>query len=161
MGESSSRLVFGVTSILSAVAWFQVLRVVVAPRLATLERESTVRWLLLPQQFRHVSAVMLLPGVASPSLDASWLRWLVIGDVVTAVLAMAAVLALGRGGRGALALAWVATLVGLADLVKNVATAPAAGASDHMGAAAFIPTMIVPLMLLLHLWALRVLARRG
>jgi hypothetical protein len=152
-------VVFAAISVLSAVAWFQVLRLAVVPRLAGLERLVRVRWLLVPQQFRHVSAMVLIPGVASPELDASWARSLVVGDALTAVLSMAAVFALGGAGRRGVALAWVATVVGLVDLVKNVVTAPGARVADHMGPAAFVPTMGVPLMLLLHLWALFLLAR--
>ncbi len=156
-----ARVVFALIAALSTVAWAVVLRVAVAPRLSTLERTPKLRLLLLPQQFRHVSALVLLPGVASPHLDAAWVRSLVVGDVATAVLSISAVVALGRPGRAGIWLAWVATLVGLVDLVKNVAAAPAARVADHMGTAAFVPTMVVPLMLLLHLWALRVLSARS
>ncbi len=151
--------VFAGMALLSGVAWALVLRTVVLPRLKGVERRRKLQLLLLPQQFRHISALLLIPGVASPSLDPGWVRWLVIGDVATALLAIAAVLALDLKSRAGIPLAWLASVVGLVDLLKNVATAPAAGASDHMSAASAIPTMGVPLMFLMHLLALRALAR--
>lgn len=149
--------IFAGMALTSMVAWLLVLRVAVAPALRELTRERKLQLLLLPQQFRHVSALLLVPGVASPDLNAAWVRALVIGDVATAVLAILAVFALSRRPRLGVPLAWIASVIGLLDLLKNVATAPGVGAADHMQAAAAIPTLLVPLMLLMHVWALHVL----
>lgn len=145
-------LIFGGMFLLSFGAWSLVLRLVVAPRLAAVERRQKLALLALPECFRHVSAALLIPGVANEGIPSTFLHSLVIGDVLTAVLAMASVVALRRGAGYAIVLTGVFNLVGLADLLKNVVYGMNIGIADHFGAAAFIPTMVVPLMLLIHLW---------
>ncbi|MCA9707725.1 MAG: hypothetical protein KDK70_17880 [Myxococcales bacterium] len=153
--------VFAGMFVLSVCGWVLVLRTVVAPRLAGLARLERLTVLALPGCFRHVSAVLLVPGVAGPGLPGPFVGSLVVGDVLTAVLAMGAVVALRRGAAGAVALTWGFNVVGLADLLKNLIHGMSLGVADHFGAAAFVPTMVVPLMLCVHVWSLVELSRRA
>ena len=69
------------------------------------------------------------------------------GDLLTGVLALLALVALRTGWAGALGMVWVFNLVGSLDLVnalRHQAVAP------DFGAAWYIPTFFVPLLLVTH-----------
>jgi hypothetical protein len=153
-------LVFAGMFVLSLCAWTLVLRSVVAPRLLGKPRQETLALLALPECFRHVSALLLIPGVANEGLPSDFVHSLVIGDVLTAVLAMVSILALRRGARWAIASTWIFNVIGTLDLLKNVVHGMSIGVADYFGAAAVVPTMGVPLMLAIHVWIFAVLVSR-
>lgn len=150
-------LVFAMMFVLSLCAWVLVLQSTVAPRLRGMDRRRTLSLLALPECFRHVSAALLIPGVANEGMPQSFVTSLVVGDVLTALLAMASVVALRRGTSYAIGLTWVFNIIGTADLLKNVLHGMSVGVPDYFGAAAFVPTMGVPLMLVIHVWIFIVL----
>jgi hypothetical protein len=150
-------LVFAGMFALSLCAWTLVLRSVVAPRLAGKPRREALALLALPECFRHVSALLLVPGVANEGLAPDFVTSLVVGDVLTAVLAMVSILALREGARWAIASTWIFNVIGTLDLLKNVGHGMIIGVADSFGAAAVVPTMVVPLMLAIHVWIFAVL----
>jgi len=130
--------------VLNSVAWAVVVRAL-WPRL-------TLRMLIAPQMFRVVGMTLLATGVAGAGLDPAFRQSVAYGDLATAVLAIAAFATLPRAG--GFVLATVATLLGLVDLVHNLARGLAANAAADLGGAWIIPSTIVPLMLVLHVAAL-------
>jgi hypothetical protein len=100
----------------------------------------------------------LVPGVVSPDLSLVFARDAAYGDIAAAILALAA-LAMLRTGVG-IALTWAFNLWGSFDLLNAFYQANAAGLSPgQLGAAYFIPTAIVPLLLITHGLMFRVLLR--
>ena len=80
------------------------------------------------------------------------------GDLATGVIALVAVFALGFRWSIALALVWLFNVVGTVDLLnalRHVNVAPG------FGAAWYIPTMLVPLLLVTHFLIFRRLLRPG
>jgi len=126
------------------VAWAAVVRVA-WPRLS-------LRTLIAPQMFRAIGMTLLARGVAGDGLDAGFRASVAWGDLLTAVLAIAAFVTLPR--RAGVVLAAIATVVGLVDLVGNLARGMAVNAAAQLGAAWIVPSTIVPLMLVLHVAAL-------
>ena len=79
------------------------------------------------------------------------------GDLLTGVLALVALIALRASWAGAVVLVWLFNTVGTVDLVnalRHVDVAP------DFGAAWYIPTLLVPLLLVTHFMIFARLLRR-
>jgi hypothetical protein len=72
------------------------------------------------------------------------------GDLVAAVLALAAIAALTGGARISKALVWIFNLEGTVDLATAIVLGTTHGADKFMGAAYWIPTFWVPSLLVTH-----------
>ena len=132
---------------LSIIVWGVIARFLLTPWLTTLPRRDALVWLSLPHAFRHVGMVFLVPGVVDQPLPAEFANPAAYGDLVTGVLALVAIVALGSRWSVALGLVWLFNSVGTVDLLnalRHVDVAPS------FGAAWFIPTMLVPLLLVTH-----------
>jgi hypothetical protein len=98
----------------------------------------------------------LVPGVVSPDLPIAFARDAAYGDIVAAILALLALTALRS--RLGIALVWVFNIWGSLDLLNAFYQANGAGLlPGQLGAAYFIPTAIVPLLLITHGLVFRVL----
>ena len=105
---------------------------------------DALRPLLVLHAFRFIGLSFLVPGVVSPNLPLAFARDAAYGDIVAAILALAALATL-RSGVG-IALVWAFNLWGSFDLLNAFYQANAAGLlPGQLGAAYFIPTAIVPL----------------
>jgi hypothetical protein len=72
------------------------------------------------------------------------------GDLLAALLAMAAILAVVRNVRGGRLLVWIFNLEGTVDLIAAMALATIYGAPAYMGPAYWIPALWVPALLVTH-----------
>ena len=150
---------FGISIALSFVAWGIVAARYFWPALREQPRADALRPLLLLHCFRFIGVAFLVPGVVSPDLPAGFARPAGYGDLGAAVLALLALAALrSRFGIG---LVWVFNLWGTADLLHayyqgrlGVGVEP-----GQLGAAYFIPTVVVPLLLITHGLVFRLLLR--
>jgi hypothetical protein len=98
----------------------------------------------------------LVPGVVAPDLPSAFAHAAAYGDIIAAVLALLALLSLPRGA--GVFVAWVFNLWGSADLLNAFYQANHAGlAAGQLGAMYFVPTLIVPLLLITHGLAFRIL----
>jgi hypothetical protein len=103
----------------------------------------------------------LVPGVVSPELPGTFAGPAAYGDLVAAVLALLALA--GLSSRLGIGLVWVFNLWGSADLLYafyqgliGVRIQP-----GQLGAAYFIPTAVVPLLLITHGLVFRLLLPGG
>jgi len=85
-------------------------------------------------------------------------RRLLYGDLLAGVLALLALVALRTDWRGTIALVWVFNVVGTVDLVNALRHADAI---PNLGAAWYIPTFVVPLLLVTHVMIFARLLRRS
>ena len=143
-------LLFGVSVAVSFLAWGAVCRGFIWPRIRSLPLHEEVRPILLLHLFRFVGAAFLIPGVVGPNLPLAFAAPAAYGDLLAVGLAWLA-LALGRYHASRLAL-WVFNVWGTLDLLFafyqglfGVGIQPAS-----LGAAYFIPTVLVPLLLCTH-----------
>jgi hypothetical protein len=142
-----ARAIFGLQFVLSVVAWSLLARWLLSPWLEKKSRHDALFWLTLPHAFRHVGMVFLVPGVVAQPLPESFANPAAYGDLLTGVLALLALIALRNSWAGATALVWLFNTVGAVDLVnalRHVDVAP------DFGAAWYIPTFLVPLLLVTH-----------
>jgi len=114
--------------------------------------------LLILHSFRFIGLVFLVPGVVSPNLPVEFARPAAYGDLVAALLALFALA--GLQSRLGLVLVWLFNLWGSADLLNAFYQANRVGlAPGDLGAAYFIPTIVVPLLAITHGLMFRILLR--
>jgi hypothetical protein len=141
------------------IAWGLVAARYIWPALRLRPRAEALRLLLTLHSFRFVGLAFLVPGVVSPDLPTAFSHSAAGGDVVAAALALLALLLLP--GRAGVVMAWIFNLWGSADLLNAFYQANHAGLSPgQLGATYFIPTFIVPLLLITHALAFRILLQK-
>ena len=150
--------IFGLQFVLSLVVWGLIAKWLLAPWLEKKSPHNALFWLTLPHAFRYMGMVFLVPGVVARPLPDAFAIPAAYGDVVTGVLALLALIALRTGWARALALVWLFNIVGTVDLV-NALRQP--NVVVDFGAAWYIPTLFVPLLLVTHFMIFARLLRRG
>lgn len=140
----------------SVIAWGIVAARYVWPQLRLQQSPEALRPLLTLHTFRFIGLAFLVPGVVSSDLPRAFARSAAFGDIVAATLALLSLLSL-RSAFG-LPIVWIFNVWGSVDLVNAFYQANATRLSPgQLGAAYFIPTLIVPLLLVTHALAFRVL----
>src|ERR1700722_676392 len=126
------------------------------PALRLRQRAEALRPLLILHSFRFVGLAFLVPGVVSPDLPSTFARSAAYGDIIAAVLALLALISLPSAS--GVVIAWIFSLWGTADLFNAFYQANHAGMmAGQLGATYFIPTLIVPLLLITHGLGFRIL----
>jgi hypothetical protein len=140
---------FGISIAFNFIAWGIVLAHYLWPELRRQSRADAARPLLLLHCFRFVGLSFLVPGVVSPDLPAGWARPAAYGDLVAAILALLALT--GLQSRLGVALVWLFNVWGCADLLYAFYQGNRVGLDPgQLGAAYFILTVLVPLLLITH-----------
>ena len=150
--------IFGLQFVLSLLAWGVIAGFLLSPRLAQLPQYKALLWLSLPHAFRHVGMVFLVPGVVDQPLPREFADPAAYDDLATGVFALSAIIAMRARWSVALALVWLFNIVGTVDLanaLRHLDVAP------RFGAAWYIPTMLVPLLLVTHFLIFKRLLARG
>jgi hypothetical protein len=98
---------FGLSILLSFVAFGLVTRLFLWPRLRVMARDDALLPLVVPHTIRFIGLSFLVPGVVSPALPSAFAAPAAYGDLVATLLAIAASLALFRRARLAIALVWL------------------------------------------------------
>ena len=147
---------FFVSIAFSLIAWGIVTARYIWPELRLRQRAEALQPLLILHSFRFIGLSFLIPGVVSPDLPVSFAHAAAYGDVIAAILALLSLVLLpSAAGVGA---AWVFSLWGSADILNAFYQANHAGLlAGQLGAAFFIPTLVVPLLLITHGLAFRIL----
>ena len=156
----TSGALFGLSILINFVASGIVAKLYLWPRLHGMRREEALQLLVVPHMFRFIGLSFLVPGVVSASLSPDFARPAAYGDLAAALLAIIAVLALSTRVSWALPAVWIFNLWGTIDLLYaiyqgeiGVRVGP-----GSLGAAFYIPTVLVPPLLVTHaliFWRLR------
>jgi hypothetical protein len=153
------QLCFFVSIAFSFIAWGIVASRYIWPELRLRQRADALRPLLILNSFRFIGLAFLVPGVVSPNLPPAFAHSAAYGDIIAATLALLSLLLLPRGA--GIVTAWIFNLWGSADLLNAFYQANHAGLlAGQLGAAYFIPTFVVPLLLITHGLAFRILLQR-
>jgi hypothetical protein len=140
----------------SLIAWGIVTARYIWPQLRLRQRSEALQPLLILHSFRFIGLAFLVPGVVSPDLPRAFATSAAFGDIVAATLALLSLLSLRR--TPGVLIAWIFNVWGSLDLVNAFYEANATGLSPgQLGATYFIPTLIVPLLLITHGLAFTVL----
>lgn len=123
-------------------------------------RDDALIALVVPHTFRFIGLSFLVPGVVSPSLPSAFAVPAAYGDLIAAILAVAASIALFRRASFAFLLIWLFNLWGTTDFLfaffQGIELQIDAG---MLGATYFIPTAIVPPLLITHVLIFTLLVR--
>jgi hypothetical protein len=140
----------------SFIAWGMVTARYIWPELRLRQRAEALQPLLILHCFRFIGLALLVPGVVSPDLPPAFAHAAAYGDIIAAILALLALLSLPSAA--GVVIAWVFNLWGTADLLNVFYQANHAGLLvGQLGATYFIPTLVVPLLLITHGLAFRIL----
>ena len=150
---------FFVSIAFSMIAWGIVSARYIWPELRLRPRAEALQPLLILHSFRFIGLAVLVPGVVSPDLPASFAHFTAYGDLIAAILALLSLLLLPSAA--GIAVAWIFNLFGLADLLNVFYQGAHSGLlAGQLGAAFFLPTLIVPLLLITHAVGLRILLQQ-
>ena len=155
-----SPVLFAVSSAFGLAVWGAVAWHYIWPALRERPSPENLKPILLVHGFRFLGLAFVLPGVVSPELPAAFAQPVAYGDFTSAILALLALAMLGtRAGTG---VAWVFNTFGTADLLFGFylgdrISLPAT--PSLLGAGYFILTAYVPLLLITHGLAFRILLR--
>jgi hypothetical protein len=151
-----SQLAFFLSIAFSFTAWGVLAARYIWPELRIRPRAEALRPLLILHSFRFIGLAFLVPGVTSPDLPTAFAHSAAFGDVVAAALALLSLLLLSRSA--GVALAWIFNVWGSVDLLNAFYQAGHAGLlPGQLGATYFMPTLVVPLLLITHGLAFRIL----
>jgi hypothetical protein len=149
---------FFVSIAFSMIVWGIVTTRYIWPALRRRPRTEALEPLLILHSFRFVGLAVLVPGVVSPDLPLAFARSAAYGDMVAAILALLALLLLPSSA-GTTAV-WIFNIWGLGDLLNSFYQGPHTGLlAGQLGAAYFIPTFLVPLLLITHGVVFRILLK--
>jgi len=147
---------FFVSIAFSLIAWGIVAARYIWPELRLRQRVEGLRPLLILHSFRFIGLAFLVPGVVSPDLPSAFAYSAAYGDMAAAILALLSLLLLPS--EAGVATAWIFNLWGFADILNAFYQANHAGLlAGQLGAAFFLPTLVVPLFLITHGLAFRIL----
>jgi len=150
------QLYFFVSIAFSFIAWGIVTARYIWPEIRLRPRAEALRPLLILHSFRFIGLAFLVPGVVSSDLPSAFSPSAAYGDIIAATLALLSLLSLTRGA--GVVIAWIFNLWGSADLVNAFYQANDAGlVAGQLGATYFIPTLVVPLLLITHGLVFRIL----
>jgi hypothetical protein len=153
-----SQLCFFASIAFSFIAWGIVTARYIWPQLRLLRRSEALRPLLVLHSFRFIGLAFLVPGVVSPDLPSTFAHSAAYGDIIATILALLALVSLRRGV--GIVIAWIFNLWGSADILNAFYQANSAGLlAGQLGAGYFLPTLVVPLLLITHGIIFRVLLR--
>src|SRR5215469_16824514 len=147
---------FFVSIAFSLIAWGIVTARYIWPELRLRPRAEALRPLLILHSFRFIGLAFLVPGVVAPDLPPAFAHSAAYGDLIAATLALLSLFLL-PSTTGIVA-TWIFNLWGSADLLNAFYQANHAGlVAGQLGAAYFLPTVVVPLLMITHGLAFRIL----
>lgn len=154
--------IFSLQLVLGYVPWLFCFSAFFWPRLKGMDPVEAQRAIAILHAFRFFGLVFVLPGVVGPGLPQGFATFAAYGDFATGLLAMLALASFrARFLFWPLVLAY--NVVGVADLLIDYyhgATLGLPALSGQLGAAYVIPIVYVPILMITHLAAVRLMARR-
>ena len=153
-------VLFAISVVFGLAVWGVVARQYIWPALNERSSPENLKPILLLHGFRFLGLAFLIPGVVSPELPATFAQPVAYGDFMTAILAMLALATLET--RFGMIVTWAFNIFGTADLLFAFYLGSRLSLPDTpglLGAGYFILTAYVPLLLITHGLAFRILLR--
>ena len=141
-------VLFGVQFTMSLVAYGLIAFWYAAPRLSRLPLETALAPLLWVHAFRIVGGTILAPGAVEVGVPAAFRAMIGYGDLITAFLALLALVALRTRFRGAVGLVWLCAGAGMLDTINAIIQSMRDSVfNDALGVNWVIVTLYVPALL--------------
>ena len=139
-----------VNLLFSTLVFWVAARIYLLPKLPELRPRAVLVPILLLHSFRHLGLMFLAPGATYAGLSPQFAYPAAFGDLLAAVLALAAIQAVVRKAPSGRLLVWIFNVEGTADLIAAVTLATVFKATAYMGPAYWIPAFWVPALLVTH-----------
>ena len=155
-----SPVLFGISIAFGLTVWGLVAWHYIWPALRDQPGPGNLKPILLVHAFRFLALAFVVPGVVSPELPVKFAQSIAYGDLASAILALLALATLET--RAAPVATWVFNIFGTADLLFGFYQGARISLPDNqglLGAGYFILTAYVPLLLITHGLAFRILLR--
>src|SRR5690242_14591224 len=110
-----SPVLFGISVAFGLAVWGAVAWNYIWPALRERPSPANLKPILLLHAFRFLGLAFVVPGVVSPELPAAFAQPVAYGDLISAILALAALATLGN--RIGTAATWLFNVFGAADLL--------------------------------------------
>ncbi len=150
--------IFALQFFMSLVVWGSLAYWLLAPWLEKKSLNEALFFLTVPHAFRHIGMVFLIPGVVARPLPEAFAAPAAYGDLLTGVLALLALVALRNSWSVARVAVWLFSIVGTIDLMNAIRQT---NAVPDFGAAWYVPTMLVPLLVVTQIMIFFRLFRRA
>jgi len=152
--------VLTVNLIANTVIFYVAARLYLLPLVPRVRPQQILVPILLLHSTRHLGLMFLTRGATFPGMPPQFAYPAALGDLVTAILAFAAIPFVLRSSGFAKPAVWVFNIVGTLDLLAAITFATIYNAPVTMGPAYWIPAFWVPLLLVTHYVTFVLLGRR-
>ena len=140
------------------LAWTAITVLVLWPWSKRLEPNDRLALWIAPQMFRVLGLGLLVDNL-SPGMPPTFAVPTAIADTTTAILALAAFIALRNHHPSARGLTWACTAVGITDLLIAFPHAATTGAIPHLATQWYVPVFAGPIMITSHATTLTTLLK--
>ncbi len=144
---------------LSTLAFMLIAQWYVIPALARMTKEEALQPLLLLHSFRHIGLMFLAIGAVKYELPTAFAVPAALGDLTASLLAFLALAFIRLHWTPAIFIVWLFNIEGTLDLFNAVYRGVINDAWDGMGATFWIPSVIVPALLVTHYIVFLILLR--
>jgi hypothetical protein len=155
---------FAGSAVAGIIGWATIFATIIWPKMKQQQRVQQLKTLTAIHFFRYFATTLLIAGLVSSKLPSGFADPAAFGDLISLGLAYVAFIGLQRssGEKPLLLPVWIFNIVGAADLLLAMVLGPALIRNPgDFGVAYIIPTVYVPLLLVAHFYALRVLGQRS
>jgi hypothetical protein len=155
---------FGGSAAAGIIGWATIFATIIWPKMKQQSRLQQLKILTAINFFRYFATTLLIAGLVSRKLPSGFAYPAAFGDLISLGLAYIAFIALQRSkpGKQLLLPVWIFNIVGTADLLLAMVLGPALIRDPgDFGLGYIIPTVYVPLLLVAHFYALKVLSQRS
>ena len=139
--------IFGLQFVLSLVVYALLAKWYVLPWLAEQPTHQALMPLIFPHALRHLGLAFLVPELIAQPLPSFFACTAAYGDFISGLLALGALVALRARWGLSLTLVWLFNIVGTVDLMNALRQAEAV---PSLGTTWYIPTFVVPILLVTH-----------
>ena len=134
----------------STLAFMLIAQWYVIPALNRMSKKDALQPLLLLHSFRHIGLMFLAIGAVKYELPHAFAVPAAFGDLTASLLAFLALAFIRLNWKPAILLVWIFNIEGTLDLFNAVFLGIIHNAWDGMGATFWIPSVIVPALLVTH-----------
>jgi hypothetical protein len=149
-----------VNLIANTAIFYVAARLYLLPLVSRVRPQQILVPILLLHSMRHLGLMFLTRGATFPGMPPQFAYPAAFGDLITAILAFAAIPLVLRRSSGAKPAVWIFNIFGTLDLLAAITFATIYDAPVSMGPAYWIPAFWVPLLLVTHYVTFVLLRRR-
>jgi hypothetical protein len=142
--------VLTVNLVANTVIFYVAVRLYLLPLIPRIRPQLILVPILLLHSTRHLGLMFLARGATFPGMPPEFAYPAAFGDLITAILAFAAIPLVLRGSGLAKPAVWTFNIFGTIDLLTAITFSTIYNAPVRMGPAYWIPAFWVPLLLVTH-----------